>query len=367
MNSLFDLIQRLLALKGPAVLATLVRVEGSAYRRQGARLILDAEGIQAGVISGGCLETDLAERAKKVLETGQPEMATYSLGSDLDRVWGTGMGCEGHAEILLQRIEARPPLPWAAWTDQQVRKRRSLVLATVYAVKGEVPAQVGDTFAYAFDGHGLLPIDPDLSVLLHRATQAALAEGRAQVQHIEMPGGSLEVALEPIQPPFALWIFGANENARPLAAMAQLLGWRVGILDHRPGLLSVERFPGAELHPGLPATVIPGLPMDGRGAAVILSHVFDRDREALMAFLAAPLPYVGLQGSRGRTTKLLAELEGEGFDLDEARAARLFAPMGLDLGCDTPEEIALAVLAEAKAVLCGREAKPLRNGWGNIH
>lgn len=367
MNSLTDLIHSLLSLEGPAVLATLVGVEGSAYRRQGARMILDHQGIQAGVVSGGCLESDLAERGKKVLETGQPELARYSLGSDLDRVWGTGMGCEGTAEVLLQRIEARPPLPWAAYTQQQLRKRRSVALATVYATEGHVPADVGDTFAYATDGHGLLPIDPELSVLLHRATQRVFEAGRSQSERITLAGGSLQVCLEPIRPPYALWIYGGGENGRPLAQMARLLGWQVGVLDHRPGLLSQERFAGAELRHGLPPDLIPDLPLDGRSAAVILSHVFDRDMEALQAFMETGVPYVGLQGSRGRTAKLLAELASAGFPLDEAMEERLYAPMGLDLGAETPEEIALAVLAEIKAILGRREAKHLRDGGGCIH
>lgn len=367
MNSLSDLIHALLKLEGPAVLATLVGVEGSAYRRQGARMILDRNGIQAGVVSGGCLETDLAERGKQVLETGRPELARYSLGSDLDRIWGTGMGCEGTAEVLLQRIEAKPPLPWAAYTQQQLRKRRSVALATVFATEGKVPAEVGDTFAYASDGHGLLPIDPELSVLLHRATQRVLEAGRSQSERISLPGGSLQVALEPVRPPYALWIWGGGENTRPLARMARLLGWEVGVLDHRPGLLEAERFPGASLHQGLPPDLIPELPLDGRSAAVILSHVFDRDLEAVRAFLESGVPYVGLQGSRGRTAKLLAELASAGFPLDEAMEERLFAPMGLDLGSETPEEIALAVLAEIKAVLGRREAGHLRDGGGCIH
>jgi len=178
----------------------------------------------------------------------------------------------------------------------------------------------------------------------------------------------LDLWFEGLRPPIALWLFGAGENAKPLSRMAKQLGWFVGILDHRPALANPERFPEADqVIPGHPAEIMPGLRLDARSAAVVLSHVYTKDREALTFFLKGEAAFVGLQGNRKRSEKLLGELEAEGMVLTETSRSRLFYPIGLDLGAEAPEGIQLSILAEVQAVIAGPPGGPLRDRQAAIH
>lgn len=367
MAGILSLLDALLGLEAPGVLATLVRVEGSSYRRPGARLLVGAEGLRAGGVSAGCLEQDVALRAREVLAEGRPRLVEYALGTELDLLWGSGMGCEGRATLLLQPVAPRPLAPWIPFSAQKLARRRSVALATVLATEGMSACALGETFAYDEEGHGLLPMDRELSVALHHATRRALAEDAVFETCVAAGSGEATFLVEALRPPFALWIYGAGETGRPLARLAQAAGWDVAVLDHRPALATAERFPGAALlRAGDPREILPR-ELDARCAAVVLSHVYDRDREALAAFLASGAGYVGLMGSRGRSAKLLRELEAERGPLSSAQRARLHAPVGLDLGAEGPEEIALAILAEALAFLRGRSGGSLRAASGRLH
>jgi len=214
----------------------------------------------------------------------------------------------------------------------------------------------------------MLPCEHALTLQLHAPAKRCLAGGPAEVLKCEVQGGAVEILMEPVLPPLALWIYGANESSRPLADLAQRLGWSVGVLDHRPALATAERFPGARsLRVGLPGELIPALSLDARSAAVILAHVYQRDKEALAAFLKSGAAYVGLQGNRKRSAKLLQELKDEGETFTEDQVARLYAPTGLDLGAEEPEANALSILAEAQAVLSGRDGGHLRDRNARIH
>lgn len=357
-SHLRPLLQELLIHPNPAVLATLVEVRGSTYRRPGARMVLHPDGSQAGVISAGCLEQDLAARVVAVIESDRPQLVQYDLGSELDLVWGTGMGCQGEATILLSPVcLANSPLPWASRVLQALEERRSGVLLTCFASPD--PGRVGVVTWW----------DPDLS---HphldpaplEAARRVLAAGRPEILEL----GEDRILAEPLLPPPALFLFGAGEPCRPLATLAQSLGWDVGILDHRPALAHPDRFPGARwVASGAPVTLAAEVRSSPVTAAVVMSHVWEKDKEMLRLLLDLDLPYVGLQGNRRRSAKLLAELAEEGFPVEGARRERLHAPMGLDLGAESPEAIALSVMAELHAVLYRRSGQPLRNLQGTIH
>jgi len=357
-------------LRAPSVLATLVGVEGSSYRKPGARMLVGTTGAAVGCVSAGCLEADIQARAQEVMDGFTPSLVRYDLGAELDLVWGTGMGCEGKAEILLEPVVPGKLAPWIHFCSQQLERRKSCALATVLGIEGEaMPYSLGDRYAYDdHSHHGLLPIDAGLSLALSRACARALAGGRAFRERFPVPGGAVELLIEALHPPTALWLYGAGENARPLSRMAKQLGWFVGILDHRPALASAERFPEADqVLPGHPAETMPGLRLDSRSAAVVLSHVYAKDREALDHFLKSPASFVGLQGNRKRSEKMLAEREAEGILLTDAERARLYFPIGLDLGAEAPEGIALSILAEVQAVLAGRQGGHLRDRQSAIH
>lgn len=302
---------------GPFVLATLVAAEGASYRRPGARLLLDRDGPLRGSLSGGCLEGEVQARGREVLATGRPRLLRYDLRGDADLVWGSGSGCEGVLDILVEPLPAFPD--WMAWVEAAWSGRKTL------------------------------------RILIDLSPQHLGARTRA-----EHPDGQdpREASLEVFVPPIALWILGAGDDSRPLVRMAKELGWTVGLLDHRPAFARPERFPEADaVQAGHPAATLPALPLDARSAVVLMTHHYAKDLEALRLLLPSAAGYLGLMGSRARGAKLLAELAAEGLRAD----GRLHTPVGLDLGGQDPETLALAILAEVQASLAGRGAGSLRS------
>jgi xanthine/CO dehydrogenase XdhC/CoxF family maturation factor len=362
MKDLPGIADTIIGLTEPAALATLVRVTGSSYRKPGARMIFGAEGLRRGLISAGCLEADVLERLDSVLAGDKPQLLVYDMGSELDLVWGTGMGCEGKVEVLLERVAPGAAPAWMELCRNLLLRRKTGVVATVFATRGTGPT-LGSGFILG-SNPALPPSEPGFRRVLEEASAKALSRGTPGSVTLTVPGGEADVLLVPVLPPIALWIYGAGEPARPLAKMAHQLGWYVGIADHRPALATPERFPDADtIVVGPPEESLKGLPFDSRSAALILSHVYERDKEALALLLKAPLGYLGLQGNRKRCSKLLDEVARE----TGLSAPIVHAPAGLDLGAETPEAIGLSMLAEILATLSGRPGGSLRDREGPIH
>jgi xanthine/CO dehydrogenase XdhC/CoxF family maturation factor len=242
-------------------------------------------------------------------------------------------------------------------------------MATVFGARGGAgDARVGDRFVLEHQGPGLPPPPGPFAAALEPVLAKAMA-GTAPVSITLASGpGELDLLVEPILAPYALWLFGAGEHAKPLARLAKNLGWYLGVVDHRPALASAERFPEADrIVLGHPPEVLQGLPFDPRSAALVISHVYEKDREAVAALLQQPLGYLGLQGNRGRSTKLLKELQEGGQVLSDAQRRIMHFPAGLDLGAESPEVIALSMLAEVQATLSGHPGGSLRDRPGLIH
>lgn len=309
------------------VLATLVQVEGSSYRRPGARRLLLPDGTRVGSISGGCLEEDLLERARRVFATGRAELAVYDTTAENDLVWGVGLGCQGVVRVWLETVPAERP----AW---------------VGALRANLAARRATVLRVGFGGAG------------PRGT--ALAEATAT--------GEADALVETVPAPPALIVCGAGDDAQPLVRLAKETGWHVTVADARPALATAERFGAAdEIVTGPPTEVSGRLVADARTFVVVMTHRYADDREFLRAWLPRALPYLGQLGPRARTERLLAELAAEGAAPTAEQLAKLHAPVGLDLGADTPEAVALAILAELHARLAGRPPGHLRDRPGAIH
>ncbi len=361
MRGFGEIAAGLRTLPEPSALATLVRTKGSSYRKPGARMVFRPGGLQQGGISAGCMETDVKERVAAVLEGRNPLLVTFDLGSEIDLIWGTGMGCAGRAEVLLERVEPGCVPPWLAHCERLARDRKSGLLATVFGARGEVPVSPGDRFVFE-EGRPLQPVPSALEAPLRAPVPAA------EARTLRLEGGEADLLLEPLVPPVALWVYGAGEHAMPLFRLGRDLGWFLGLADHRPGLATPERFPGADrIVVGHPPESLAGIPFDARTAALVVSHVYEADKAALAALLKAPLGYLGLQGNRTRSARILRELQAEEGPLAEARRSILHAPAGLDIGAESPELIALSMISEVQAVLAGRPGLSLRDRKGPIH
>jgi xanthine/CO dehydrogenase XdhC/CoxF family maturation factor len=311
------------------VLATLVSVEGSSYRRPGARLLVLPDGSRLGSISGGCLEEDVIARAVKVNSTGRPDAVVYDTTSENDLVWGVGLGCHGIVRVLLEKLPPRPT--WATALAANFQKRRTTALAVTHG--GDVTVDWGTRLA--------------------------------------APGDCADPArlfIDFVAPPTALVIFGAGDDAQPLARLAKELGWDVTIADPRAAFTTKARFPTADkLVVGGADALVDSVAPGADALAVVMTHHYVHDVPLLRGLLTRPLAYLGLLGPRKRAEKILDDLERAGLNLSEQQRARLHAPVGLDLGADAPEQVALSILAEMQAALTGRNARSLRERTRPIH
>lgn len=257
------------------ILVTLIRTTGSTYRRGGARAVIAESGATCGLVSGGCIERDLRERMKEWMGDFTPRLITYDSTTDADLVFGSGLGCRGTLELLIEPFDAAHPPAIAA---------------------------------FRWNGS-----EPVIWTTRH--------EGR-------------EILVEVIRPPRAIAVFGNGADVEPVIALAERLGWRV-VRAFQPAL----------------------------DAAIVMTHNFLKDVELLETLLPSAIPYVGVLGPKQRGAELLAHLSDEA----RAQAHRLRSPLGLDLGGETPEEIALSIIAEVQAVLNGREGRALQERDAPIH
>jgi xanthine dehydrogenase accessory factor len=358
-----------------AALATVVAVEGSSYRRPGARMLIAADGRTWGTVSGGCLERDVARRARMLIaEPCDPLLISYETdeedpGEENARPIvdpGPSLGCGGRIEILIQRITAADPAAISA-LFATVRKRRRAALATVLRV-GSAPDDAvkcgSQIVRIADEGFSGRISDPGLDVILRDQLAADPSPDRtfAHCRHTLPRGGWADVLVEWLDPAQSLAIFGDGHDVAPLVDLAKSLGWHVRVVGARPVAILGQRFPLADeviCCPNDPATDAANLPEDA--AAIVMGHNFARDAAVLGALLKKPRVYIGVLGPRQRTSRLLA---ATGMSGDEHL---LFSPIGLDIGAETPEEIALSILSEIRAVTSGRPGSPLRERPGPIH
>ncbi len=346
-----------------AVLATLVRVEGSSYRRPGARMYIHATG-SVGAISGGCLEGEVSRRAAWIARNG-PAVERYSTLFDeildetnsLDtREIPYGLGCGGVMDVLLEPL-ASPETDAMLRALEAAERGETLYSATV------LPSAEGQAFRLArviLRGDKTLffassNLDAEAKLKL---TSLASASVEANTISIPLGNEAREVFLEPVLPPQRLVVFGAGDDVRPLVRMADLLGWRVTVADGRAWLAQAARFPEAERVLALSenAANLEQLALSRLDAVTLLTHSFEQDRNLLEKLLPLDLRYLGLLGARSRSRLLLTEAATRlGWPPEDA-LHRVHAPIGLDLGGDSPESVAMAILAEIQSVLCQKNA-----------
>jgi xanthine dehydrogenase accessory factor len=322
----------------PLVLASVSRTLGSTYRKAGAQMLIAADGSAAGLLSGGCLESDLMERARAVL-AGTPVVVDYDTRSSDDLIWGIGLGCEGAMTILMTRLDhGNDYQPFAFIEDC----RRRGVPGNFALVTQSANAAFPLGAAFRSDSPAALP-----------AAVADVLYGTASLPAATtVEAGGATFLIVPVELPPRLLVLGAGPDAMPLVEIAGLMNWHITVLDHRPAYAVAERFPRAQrvaLNPA--AELAKELRAARYDAAIVMSHHLLSD-QAYLAALAEhdAIPYVGLLGPAPRRARLMQELGERSRRL----AGRLHGPIGLDIGARTPETIALAIVSEIQAVLAGR-------------
>jgi len=341
---------------GVCVLVTVVGTRGSSYRSQGARMLILPDGSRIGAVSGGCLEGELCRRAHWWTSESPAVLKTFDTSTQEDNE-GFGLGCGGGIDLLLERIsgagiaDATHPL----LAQQRVTEsREAAALAVVVEATTTSGLRVGERFA--LDD---VQQYPEVIGLMRRCVEIGYSF-TAELREGALAG--CRVFLEWLTPPVQLVVCGAGTDAQPVVAQAAGLGWSVVVLDQRADFARESRFPeAARVIVAKDAAALVGLPLDGRTAAIVMSHSFAQDTFFLESLLTQPLGYLGVLGSRRRTLDLLARL---GRD---TMPPALHAPAGLDIGAETPEQIALSILSEIQATFARRAGGALRDRDGSIH
>jgi xanthine dehydrogenase accessory factor len=351
-----------------AALASVVSVGGSTYRRIGAHMLITDGGEVTGAISGGCLERDVRRHAMWVMQSGKPKHLVYDSTGDDDAEDAFALGCNGVVEVWVERL--LPEDRYMAFLARCMHGQESAVVATVFASGPDAATTTGSRLLWCAGKTPLaLGLEDAAQVqALAEDARSVLASGTSSTRTLDTGAGRVAVCFEIIEPPPRLAIFGGGHDAVPVAALAKAVGIRVIVVDPRPGHATRTRFPTVDrLMAAEPQAAVDALELDGSSLAVVMNHNYRQDLAALRALLPTPVRYLGVLGPRRRTGRLLADLAASDCVATENQLARLYSPVGLDLGAETPAEVALAIVAEMKAVLAGRRGGPSRERPGTLH
>jgi xanthine dehydrogenase accessory factor len=361
-------------------LATVVSVEGSSYRRPGARMLVREAGTCTGTISAGCLETDVVEHAKRVLRTGAAKLLEYNTASTSDEMaWGLGLGCNGIVRVLVEPLASGSLYVGALRRSCEARPdAASVSVATVYQYASSEPAPAAARIAagarLVIDEAGEVShenLGGEIAAMLESEVRALTRGGVTSAARIyDLDGVTARVFIETFLPPVPLVVFGAGPDALPVVELARALGWRTEVVDPQARPASRSRFAIADrVTLSRPHDVGAHVRITPRTMTLLISHNYSHDLALLRLLLASPARYIGVMGPRKRTERMLRELAAtEGtVRLEETNLARLHSPAGLDIGANGPAEIALSIIAEMRAVLDGRSGGMLRERRGSIH
>jgi xanthine dehydrogenase accessory factor len=349
-------------------LATVVLVEGSAYRRAGARMLITEDGQLTGAISGGCLEGDALRKARMVILQQEPMLVTYDTMDDDDAKLGVGLGCNGIIHILIEPIYDHTENP-INYLKEIVANRGNAVLVTLFSLENKKGYQPG-TCLYATDNHTILN-----NSLINSPYKSALVDDVKRVienhqsETLNYTDGSTFTGfVEYVKPLISLVIVGAGNDAIPLTKIAAVLGWNITIIDGRNNYAVADRFPIADrIMVSKPENILPQLDLNGWTAFVLMTHNYNYELALLKQLLPLNLNYIGILGPKKKLERMLGEIEDGGLVITEDQLKSVYGPVGLDIGSESSEEIALCIVAEVKAVLSSRKGYSLKYKPVPIH
>ncbi|MDG1275972.1 MAG: XdhC family protein [Algoriphagus sp.] len=344
-------------------LATVVQVDGSAYRRPGARMLITEAGELTGAISGGCLEGDALRKAQTVIFQQESMLVTYDTTDEDDQKFGIGLGCNGIIHVLIEPINFQDELNPVALLQMAISDREVGVLATVFSVKNARSAQIGTRFLKKGDTYKKKDIGIATPVL--EEIESVFSNSDLVKNEILILDDSHSIFIEVIHPPIQLLLFGAGNDTIPVAKMADLLGIEVILIDGRANQATTSRFPTVTKINVSPANfALEGITIDSYTVALLMTHNFEYEATVLETLLSNKLSYVGILGPKKKSEKLRERLETKELQADWSN---VYGPIGLDIGAENSEEIALSALSEIKAVLAGKSGTFLRDKQGPIH
>lgn len=352
-------------------LATVVHVEGSSYRRPGARMLVTDEGQLTGAISGGCLEGDALRKALLAISQQKNKLVTYDTTDENDTTLGVQLGCNGIVHILFEPIRTDDPENPVELLKKVLSKRQNAVLVTLFSLQSRTGAQPGTCFLHLQTDDELTCkcTEPALLDALLAETHEAYQRGDSFFKAFERDNQSLTGFIEYFNTPPSLVIAGAGNDTIPITEMAAVLGWDITVVDGRSSHATRQRFPKAgKVLVARADDVLKHITVDDRTFVLLMTHNYNYDIALLKQLLDVDAcRYVGALGPKKKLERMYAELESSGMVITDAQKAKVYGPVGLDIGAETSEEIALSVLAEIKAVLGRRVGLSLREKLEPIH
>lgn len=352
-------------------LATVVHVEGSSYRRPGARMLVTEDGQLTGAISGGCLEGDALRKALLAISQQTNKLVTYdTMDDDDDAKFGVQLGCNGIVHILFEPIDIEKENHPIILLQKATSQRINAILVTLFSM----------TNRQNQPGTGMLLLDNEEDIFsavefseysdtMIRDSKMALDNQESRFINYSLGQHKLTAFIEFLKPPVSLVIVGAGNDAIPLVGMASLLGWTIIVVDGRANQVTPQRFPLA--HQVIVAKsdeVISKINCDAQTVFVLMTHNYNYDLGVLRAFIQNKnAPYIGSLGPKKKLEKMFNDLQEDGFEITDEQMSRIYGPVGLDIGAETSEEIALSVMAEIKAVLNNTPGSFLRDKKDVIH
>lgn len=348
-------------------LATVVHVEGSSYRRPGARMLIEEDGQLTGAISGGCLEGDALRKALLVMTEKRSRLVTYDTMDDDDAKFGVGLGCNGIIQVLIEPIDVADPHNPIQYLKAVNERRQKAVLATLFSLQDKKDPQYGTCLLLKEDGN-LIDHTPVLKEVLIADANEALINQTSSFKNYISEKQNLTAFIEVIKPPVSVIIIGAGNDVMPVVDMADILGWETTVVDGRANYAKKERFVSAcQVLVSKPEQVLEQIVIDEQTVFLLMTHNYNYDMAMLRQLLQKDVAYIGMLGPRKKRERMLNELNEEGLTFTDQQLFVLHSPVGLDIGAETSEEIALSILAEIKALFAGRDVQSLRTIKEVIH
>ncbi|MBK5270329.1 MAG: XdhC family protein [Bacteroidia bacterium] len=349
------------------VLATVVHVDGSSYRRPGARMLITEDGQLTGSISGGCLEGDALRKALLGMTQQRSMLVTYDTNDEDDAKLGMWLGCNGIIQVLIEPIDILKPNNPIELLQKASSKRQQTVLITLFSLKNKREAQYGTCLLISEEGNSTGDV-PVLKEILTADAKAVLSNKSSSFKNYISESLNFTAFIELIKPAVALVIVGAGNDVIPLVDMAEILGWETTVVDGRANYAKQDRFVSScRVLVSKPENVFKKLVIDEQTVFLLMTHNYNYDLAMLRQLLNKNVVYAGILGPRKKMERMLKELREEGISLTEQQLSVIHSPVGLDIGAETAEEIALSILAEIKAMFAGKQGQSLRSNKEVIH
>ena len=352
-----------------SALATVVYLDGSSYRRPGARMLVTEEGRMTGAISGGCLEGDALQKALLVINQQRAKLVTYDTSDEEDITMGVQLGCNGIIQVLIEPVHPENENNPIELLKKINNKRQQVVLITLFDAANKNNAHPGTLLLLEEGGNVSGEIEDDIlkKALLEDAGDA-MRKQQSLFKKYKTGIQSMEAFIEFIPPAVSLVIVGAGNDALPMMNIAEILGWDCTVVDGRASHANSDRFVTAcKVLVSRPEKVLEQIYIDEQTVFLLMTHNYNYDLAMLRLLVQTNAIYIGVLGPKVKLDRLLEEIQSDGSMLNAEQLGRIYGPVGLDIGAETAGEIAISVIAEIKTVLAQRSGQSLRNKAEMIH